>query len=40
LKTYGAKYDENGEITNYDEMLQNETNKYNEAVDAYNKKAA
>lgn len=40
LKTYGAKYDENGEITNYDEMLQNEVNKYNAAVDEYNRKAA
>ena len=40
LKTYGATYDKNGEITNYDKMLQNEVNKYNAAVDTYNKKAA
>lgn len=40
LKTYGATYDKNGEITNYDQMLQNEINKYNAAVDTYNQKAA
>ena len=40
LKTYGATYDKNGEITNYDQMLQNEINKYNSAVDTYNQKAA
>ena len=40
LKTYGATYDKNGEITNYNSMLQNEINKYNAAVEAYNKKAA
>lgn len=40
LKTYDATYNKNGEITNYDQMLQNEINKYNAAVDAYNAKAA
>ena len=40
LETYGATYDENGEITNYDQMLQNEVNAYNAAVDKYNQMAA
>ena len=37
---YGAEFDEKGEITNYDSMLKTEVEKYNAAVEEYNKMAA
>ena len=37
LNFFGAKYDENGVVTNYDEMIKREVAAYNKAVDKYNK---
>ena len=38
LNQYGAKYDKEGRITNYDEMVAAETAKYNQAIDSGNEK--
>ena len=37
LKQYGAKYDADGNITNYDNILQKAADTYNKKVDQYNK---
>jgi len=36
LNFFGAKYDENGVVTNYDEMIEKELKRYNDAVKKYN----
>lgn len=37
LNFFGAQYDKNGVVTNYDEMIKREVAAYNKAVDKYNK---
>ena len=39
MDAYGAKYDENGVITNYDQIMDQQIAIYNAAVDRYNKSA-
>ena len=36
LSKYGASFDEQGRITNYDELYKQEVDKYNAAITAYN----
>ena len=36
LNFFGAEYDENGVVTNYDEMIEKELKRYNDAVKKYN----
>ena len=36
LNFFGAQYDENGVVTNYDEIVKREVDAYNKAVDRYN----
>lgn len=35
MDDWGASYDENGDINNYDELVQSQVNAYNSAYDAY-----
>lgn len=37
IAKYGAKFDKNGNISNYEEIYQKELDAYNKAVDKYNK---
>lgn len=36
IRGFGAEFDANGTITNYDALMQEQIDKYNAAVDAYN----
>ena len=36
IRGFGAEFDANGTITNYDALMQGQIDKYNAAVDAYN----
>jgi hypothetical protein len=36
IAKYGAKFDEDGRIVNYNELITSQVNKYNDAVLAYN----
>lgn len=36
IAAFGAKFDANGTIVNYDQLMQEQIDKYNAAVDAYN----